>query len=68
MPRDYQGERRTELARLARDAFGSDEGAAHWLYGWSPFLGGIPWEMTGTEDEYQAVKDELVRIEFGDFT
>lgn len=68
MIRELGDERRSQLVQEARRVFGSDEKAQHWLSHWSTFLKGVPLEMASTEQECQLAMEELVRIEFGDFT
>jgi putative toxin-antitoxin system antitoxin component (TIGR02293 family) len=66
-----EADRLLRVARIFEEAvrvFGTEEKAAAWLRTVSPFLYGVaPFTLLDSDAGAQAVSEELVRIDFGDF-
>ncbi len=66
-----EGDRLLRVARILEDAariFGSEEKASRWLNAAHPAFGdAVPVELLDSDAGAQLVRDELVRIDYGDF-
>lgn len=60
--------RRAQLVEDAIRIFGNEKRALLWLNSHSVMLRQAPLDLISTEDGFQAVQDELVRIDYGDLT
>lgn len=66
-----ESDRLLRIARVAAEAervFGDEAKSSQWLNTFSVMLGAKPLELLATDAGSRAVEDELVRIEYGDFT
>jgi len=66
-----EADRLLRVARVVEEAvriFGSEQKAARWLETAHPLLGGVPpRELLDSDAGVQLVRDELTRIDYGDF-